>query len=110
MKRKFTGSCVPLGTLYGKILINGVDSKDVANAIRSLVKRGDTITIKVSDQTSEQLKKANIEYQIGELTDGQRFNILISKIFFNKRYSKFLNAVNNSTMSVDFAYRCYIKN
>lgn len=109
MKRKFTGSCVPLGTLYGKVLINSVDSKAVANAIRCLVKHGDPITITVSEQTKEELRVANLEYQIGELTNGQRFNILISKIFFKKRYSKFMDAIN-STMTVEFAYRCYIKN
>lgn len=58
--RKFSGSSVPVGSPFGKILINSVDSSKVASAIRGLSK-GETKTVKLSEETIKQIEFAKAE-------------------------------------------------
>lgn len=55
--RKFTGSSVSVGSPFGKILINSVDSKAVASAVRASIK-GEKQTVKLSKDTLEHIKLA----------------------------------------------------
>lgn len=55
-KRKFTGSCVPLGTPLGKVLMNCKESKEISKAIRKLVK-GKKVTVKLSEETQNMIEK-----------------------------------------------------
>lgn len=55
--RKFSGSSVPVGSPFGKILINSSDSKAVASAVRALVK-GEKQTIRLSDDTIRSIEAA----------------------------------------------------
>lgn len=58
--RKFSGSSVSVGSPFGKILINSVDSKAVATAVRASVK-GEKQTIKLSEDTLKHIKLAKAE-------------------------------------------------
>lgn len=58
--RKFSGSSVPVGSPFGKILINSNDSKKVADAVRSLVKGG-TKTIELSPETLKTIELAKVK-------------------------------------------------
>ena len=58
--RKFSGSSVSVGSPFGKILINSIDSKAVATAVRASV-RGEKQTIKLSEDTLKHIKLAKAE-------------------------------------------------
>lgn len=58
--RKFSGSSVPVGSPFGKILINSNDSKKVAEAVRSLAK-GEKATIKLSPETLNTIELAKVK-------------------------------------------------
>jgi hypothetical protein len=51
-KRKFTGSCVPLGTPLGKILTNCKESREISRAISKL-KHGEKVIVKLSEETQD---------------------------------------------------------
>lgn len=53
-KRKFTGSCVPICSDVGKVLLNSVDSRKISEAIRD-GKWNEPIEL--SESTKESLKK-----------------------------------------------------
>jgi hypothetical protein len=55
-KRVFSGSCIPLGTPLGKVLINSKDQNEVAKAVRKAV-RGKKSCIKLSEETIFAIKK-----------------------------------------------------
>ncbi len=58
--RKFSGSSVSVGSTFGKILINSVDSKEVASAVRASI-RGEKKTVKLSEDTLEHIRLAKAE-------------------------------------------------
>jgi len=58
--RKFSGSSVSVGSPFGKILINSVDSKAVASAVRATIK-GEEQTIKLSESTLKNIELAKAE-------------------------------------------------
>lgn len=58
--RKFSGSSVPVGSPFGKILINSNDSKKVADAVRSLAK-GESRTIQLSKETLKSIELAKVK-------------------------------------------------
>lgn len=59
-KRKFTGSCIPLATPLGKILMNCKESKLISKSIREIFKK-DKITIKLSQETIDYINKLKNE-------------------------------------------------
>ncbi len=58
--RHFSGSSVSVGSPFGKILINSVDSKEVASAVRASIK-GEKKTVKLSKDTLEHIRLAKAE-------------------------------------------------
>lgn len=58
--RKFSGSSVSVGSPFGKILINSVDSKAVATAVRASIK-GKKQTVQLSEDTLNHIKLAKAE-------------------------------------------------
>lgn len=58
--RKFSGSSVSVGSPFGKILINSVDSKAVASAVRASIK-GEKQTVKLSESTLKHIELAKAE-------------------------------------------------
>ncbi|MFV5686138.1 hypothetical protein ACM55I_11895 [Flavobacterium sp. GB2R13] len=58
--RKFSGSSVSVGSPFGKILINSIDSKAVATAVRASIK-GKKQTVKLSDDTLKHIELAKAE-------------------------------------------------
>lgn len=59
LKRRFTGTSVPVASPLGKILINSKESKQISKAIRKLIKTGKSITVKISEETQDKIKKLN---------------------------------------------------
>jgi predicted methyltransferase MtxX (methanogen marker protein 4) len=55
--RKFSGSSVSVGSPFGKILINSVDSKKIAAAVRASIK-GEKQTVKLSESTLKNIELA----------------------------------------------------
>jgi hypothetical protein len=55
-KRVFSGSCVPLATPLGKLLINSKEGKEISKGIRKL-KKGETFTIKLSEETKLKIEE-----------------------------------------------------
>ena len=55
-KRVFTGSCVPLGTPLGALLMNSKESLEISKAI-SKIKKGESVTIKLSEETLDRIEE-----------------------------------------------------
>ena len=55
-KRVFTGSCVPLGTPLGKLLMSSKESREISKSI-SKIKKGESITIKLSKETLNRIEE-----------------------------------------------------
>lgn len=63
-KRVFTGSCVPLGTPLGELLMNSKESKEISKVI-SKIKKGESVTIKLSEETLNRIEE--LKYAINKI-------------------------------------------
>ncbi len=56
-KRKFTGSCVPVASPLGKVLMNSKESKLVSKAIQKLIRTGKPVQVSLSLETQNRVKQ-----------------------------------------------------
>ena len=63
-KRVFTGSCVPIGTPLGVLLMNSKESIEISKAI-SKIKKGERVTIKLSEETLNRIEE--LKYEINKI-------------------------------------------
>ena len=56
-KRKFSGSCVPVASPLGKVLMNSKESKLISKAIQKLIQTGKPVQVSLSLETQNRVKQ-----------------------------------------------------
>ena len=56
-KRKFTGSCTPVASPLGKVLMNSKESKLISKAIQKLIRTGNPMQVSLSLETQNRIKQ-----------------------------------------------------
>jgi hypothetical protein len=57
LKRKFTGSCTPVASPLGKVLMNSKESKLISKAIQKLIRTGNPTQVSLSLETQNRIKQ-----------------------------------------------------